>query len=122
VINRHRYAQRWAGDRRFAAEPIVARPRRWVVKYGACVDSTRVAETTERVEAEICVSLGARLDSHPEVKVADATGARHLLAEIGLRSQNRPECLPGDRDALLKFLDDNPNGYLVAVSAYAVIG
>jgi hypothetical protein len=120
MISRHRYRQTLGGLKQGPAEPLT-RNRRWVVKYTAAVDRAHLSGAQAQAEYELCLALGDRLDSLPEFFVAEAARARPALDMIAIQGRHRPEAKPGDRQALERFLDAHPDGYLVAVSAYAVV-
>jgi hypothetical protein len=96
--------------------------RTWCVKYGATNDRSGIGATETLLEYDLVTELDDRMNSRMSTFVCHARQARGYLTAFALQGGNRPECRPADREKLLTFLDAHPDGYLVCVSAHALIG
>lgn len=94
----------------------------WVVRFGACAVESNLKSTTEKLGTDLVEMLGPRIRDTPIVRVEKAIEARAALLDVAAKGEYRRESMPGDRDRLLAYLDDHPDGFLVMVSAHAAVG
>ena len=93
-----------------------------VVRFGACEFETDVPATRDRLAKDLDKSCGQRRRGEILVRVERSSESRAALTDVALAGGGSKLCQPGDRAALLEFLDEHPQGFLVMAMAPAAVG